>query len=117
MHPLTHTHTHTHTHIHTHTHTHTLCVRAGFIFFDDQEVQLLADAWLACVVHVNGHPAQSDANGEVPYEAWWVAAGHAEWFASATKVMILRGCFQLSMLKALMGDLQMASALEDHQEI
>jgi hypothetical protein len=32
------------------------------------------------------------------------------------KVMILRERFQLSMLKALVGDLQMASAREDYQE-
>jgi hypothetical protein len=65
-----------------------------------------------------------DGDGNVPYEKWWVAAGaagHAAWFEGATKVMILQPSSAaaervFSMLKALIGELQMANTLTDYQQ-
>jgi hypothetical protein len=92
-------------------------------FFTAQERQLLAAAWPAYVVYVGAHPPQV-TSGEVMYEDWWVtagAAGHGVWYAAAQKVMILAPSSAaaervFSMLKALIGDRQMASALEDYQQ-
>ena len=95
-----------------------------FPFFSAAEVQLLVNTWPAYLVYVNGHPPVLNGQGEVPYEAWWTlagAAGHAAWFEAAKKVMILTPSSAaaervFSMLKALIGDNQQASALEDYQQ-
>jgi len=95
-----------------------------FPFFSAAEVQLLVNHWPGYLVYVNGHPPVLGDQGEVPYEAWWTAAGragHLVWFEAAQKVMILTPSSAaaervFSMLKALIGDNQQANALEDYQQ-
>lgn len=93
-------------------------------FFSAHTVAQLVAGWAAHVVYVCNHAPGLDGNGNVPYEAWWVragAAGNEVWFESAKRVMLLQPSSAaaervFSMLKALMGDQQMNSALVDYQE-
>jgi hypothetical protein len=96
-----------------------------FPFLDAPAVAVLMADLPVYLARAAATPIQRNQDQEFEYEAWWAAyvgdAAMQGWYKAAIQVLILQPSSAaaervFSMLKALMGDQQMARALEDYQE-
>lgn len=96
-----------------------------FPFLDNDAVTTLMASLPAYMAYAAATPMVLDADGKAQVEQWWhdarLSPQMADWASAAKKILILQPSSAaaervFSMLKAIMGEQQQNSALEDYQE-